>query len=201
MIVPTSRASAFASKLWILSWISALISEALSAISFLVLLIDKGIGEALQATAHGPVDDHVFSPNDRAADERRIDLKLQFDFAPELALERLRPPRHLCLVHGARRDQRRFDFAFGLRLEAVELRGDFRQREQAIVLGEQLEQIAPRGVAQELRPRDALAHAAHEPRALRGGERRPTEVARRRRIDDDARRGGERRRPSLERTR
>src|SRR5690606_23810800 len=136
MIVPTSRASAFGSRFWIRWRIRSLISEALSAITR-SSLTDQGLGQALQPHPDRTVDDHVLSPDDRAAEQLLVDLDLEVDPAAEPPLERPRDLLRDLGLDGRGRNQRHVDPVFRLGLELVELPRDLRQRGEPIVLGEQ----------------------------------------------------------------
>src|SRR6476659_7212380 len=116
MMVPTSRASAFASKFWIRCRIRSLISDALIAM-FVVLekSFDRRSGrlahhrarELLEPRAHGAIDDHVLCAHDCTADQRRVDLERELDFAPQPLLERLLDACRDAGVDGRRRDELR----------------------------------------------------------------------------------------------
>src|SRR5215831_1218872 len=189
MIVPTSRASAFASKFWIRCRIRSLISEAFIAM-FSVLAncgralyapsassADHRARELLEPRAHRAVDHHVIGLNDRAADQRRIDFELELDVAPEALLEPLLHALHDARVDGDRGDELRLDLVLGLGFQRVELRRDLGQHCEPVVLDEQREQTLALRALEELRALEADADRADELRALGLIERRVRERA------------------------
>src|SRR5690606_20484333 len=80
--VPTSRASAAASKFWMRSLISWLISEALSAMFLsLKVLSDQRVRQAFEPRPQRTINDHVAGANHSTADQVLVQMRFQANLA------------------------------------------------------------------------------------------------------------------------
>src|SRR5581483_63535 len=121
-MVPTLRASVTPLKFSIRCLIRSLISVALMAmsVSYANSLCGQLVGDALEARAQGTVDHEIAGPQDRAADQRGIDVALHADLALEPPLQRGGQRFELSVHKWRGGSDRHVDHALGLVLQLIE---------------------------------------------------------------------------------
>src|SRR5690606_28827476 len=143
MTVPTSRASAAASKFWMRSLISWLISEALSAMFLsLKVLSDQRVRQALKPRPQRTINNHVAGTNHRTANQVLVQLRFEAHFAAKAFAQRNRYCLLLGIIERGCGGNGDVHHILDFSLQSIEVFGKLRQHVHTAVLEQELQEIS-----------------------------------------------------------